>query len=371
MKMLTHPEFLERVQAHGKNIQVIDMYQGRHKKIKCKCGNCGLEWLVVPGTLMTGSGCASCERRLAGRSRRLTNSQFIEAIARVNPNAIPLEAYSKSSVHMKFKCKIDGNEWSATPANMLNGRSCPVCALASRTQLASKTHNQFAAELMQINPSIEVLGRYINCKTKIEIKCKRHDFVWSAIPSNLLRGGGCYHCGREIIEASTRKTHDQFISEISLKCPNVFILSKYTNAHKPVNCKCKTCGNQWVTNADNLARSSSCPACSESKGEKLVSEYLDNLKFEYVHQHRFEDCKNKKRLIFDFYLPRVNTCIEYDGIQHFEPIEVFGGEEEFEKSQKRDKIKNKYCQAKGIRLIRIPYTVSDVGEYLRNELLSD
>ena len=61
-------------------------------------------------------------------------------------------------------------------------------------------------------------------------------------------------------------------------------------------------------------------------------------------------------LKFDFYLPDYNCCIEYDGKQHFEPIDYFGGKNGFIKTQERDDIKNQYCKNNDIKLIRIPYT---------------
>ena len=61
-------------------------------------------------------------------------------------------------------------------------------------------------------------------------------------------------------------------------------------------------------------------------------------------------------------------CIEYDGIQHFEPIKLFGGEKEFLKTQKKDRIKNEYCINNNIRLIRIS-NVNDVEKLLINKLI--
>ena len=58
---------------------------------------------------------------------------------------------------------------------------------------------------------------------------------------------------------------------------------------------------------------------------------------------------------FDFYLPDYNACIEYDGQQHFEPIDFFGGEEKFKKTIQRDEIKTNYCLVNNIRLLRIRY----------------
>jgi very-short-patch-repair endonuclease len=63
-------------------------------------------------------------------------------------------------------------------------------------------------------------------------------------------------------------------------------------------------------------------------------------------------------LRFDFYLPKYNTCIEFDGKQHFEPVKIFGGNENFKEIIKKDSIKNMYCDTNGIKLIRIKYDQS-------------
>lgn len=112
---------------------------------------------------------------------------------------------------------------------------------------------------------------------------------------------------------------------------------------------------------DHLVRGHGCPICRNSMGEKQVKKYLKQHNIKFVPQYVFDDCKNIRELRFDFYLPDYNTCIEYDGIQHFEPVD-FGrkGEEyaikRFEDLQIRDRIKNDYCQNNHIRLCRIKYT---------------
>lgn len=115
-----------------------------------------------------------------------------------------------------------------------------------------------------------------------------------------------------------------------------------------------------------------CPVCMASKGEKLVEECLrDTFKIDYIKQKSFDDCKHIKKLRFDFYLPEHNTCIEYDGEQHFRPVEVFGGEEGHLKTKKRDEIKNKYCKDNNIGLIRIPYNqIDNIEEILLKELIN-
>jgi very-short-patch-repair endonuclease len=89
----------------------------------------------------------------------------------------------------------------------------------------------------------------------------------------------------------------------------------------------------------------------------------------YIKQKRFNDCRNKLPLPFDFYLPDINTCIEYDGEQHFKEVNIFGGVDRFKNQRTNDNIKNIYCQEKNINLIRIPYwEILNIESVLKNKI---
>lgn len=75
----------------------------------------------------------------------------------------------------------------------------------------------------------------------------------------------------------------------------------------------------------------------------------------------------KINLFFDFFIPEINCCIEYDGIKHFKPIDRFGGIEEFEKVKIKDKIKDEYCRKNNIHLIRINY-LDNIEEKLKSSI---
>jgi hypothetical protein len=107
-----------------------------------------------------------------------------------------------------------------------------------------------------------------------------------------------------------------------------------------------------------------CPICCESKGEKIIREFLQKNKIIYKPQHKFNDCKYKNLLPFDFYLPDYNICIEFNGKQHYEPVKWFGGEKSFKEQIIRDKIKSEYCKNNNIRLIIIKYNDDDVNKKL-------
>ena len=109
-----------------------------------------------------------------------------------------------------------------------------------------------------------------------------------------------------------------------------------------------------------------CPKCKYSRGEKLVSDTLDTMDIEYITEYIFLDLHsvNSGTLRFDFYIPSLKTCIEYDGIQHFEPVGFFGGKTTYELQVKNDELKDDYCMNNDIKLIRIPYFLSDEDVYI-------
>lgn len=112
-----------------------------------------------------------------------------------------------------------------------------------------------------------------------------------------------------------------------------------------------------------------CPNCSISNGEKKVEECLLKMEIDYNREHKFENCTYVKELPFDFYLPCYNLCIEYQGIQHYEPIDFLGKGREsaiksFDLIKIKDKIKEDYCQKNKIFLLPIHYNDFDNIEFI-------
>ena len=97
------------------------------------------------------------------------------------------------------------------------------------------------------------------------------------------------------------------------------------------------------------------PLLTKSIGEIKCEEFLIKHNIEYIPQKTFDDCVYKGKLRFDFYIPKLNTVIEFDGLQHYEAVEHFGGEAVFREQKIKDKIKNDYCRLNNINMLRIPY----------------
>ncbi len=99
-----------------------------------------------------------------------------------------------------------------------------------------------------------------------------------------------------------------------------------------------------------------CHYCNKvSKGENKICNYLSNNNIDFIKEYIFDDCIYKKHLKFDFYIPILDLIIEYNGQQHYSPVKIFGGEEKYKETIKRDKIKIDYCKNNKIKMIVIPY----------------
>lgn len=144
----------------------------------------------------------------------------------------------------------------------------------------------------------------------------------------------------------------------------------------------------WEARIDHRTVSGNgCPICYESKGEKAVRGFLTAREIFFIPQKTFsgssedimrygvkEVCKDKALLRYDFYaeIPVVedNTfifvdpvLIEFHGLQHQQPVEYFGGEAGFKRTQHRDKIKREFALKNGIPLYEILYD-EDLDEAL-------
>lgn len=184
---------------------------------------------------------------------------------------------------------------------------------------------------------------------------------------------------------SERKTYpkSQITFDIKYKPSEQFLLKqnesdlyrqykKYIGTSKPYP------GDENVSEfIDDLIRIKGSKPDSESSGERLVRLFLEDRNVKYKQYHRIKKCFSVLRgkcytLPFDFYLPKTNVLIEYDGEQHYKPVSIWGGEEGFKRQQMLDGIKDKFCQDNNIKLIRIPYTVKTekkLADYLTSDIL--
>lgn len=183
-----------------------------------------------------------------------------------------------------------------------------------------------------------------------EIICPKHGIFKQTPYHHIYRKQKCPKC------SSTNKNTDEFIYLATLKHKNLYDYSlvKYVNNKTKVKIICKNHGT-FIQQAGSHLQGSGCPICKESKGEKEIKFFLTDNDLCFERQKTFLDCKNIFLLSFDFYIPHLNTCIEFNGRQHYEPIRKWGGELALEKQKNNDKIKKEYCVKNNIPLVIIKY----------------
>ena len=157
-------------------------------------------------------------------------------------------------------------------------------------------------------------------------------------------GRGCpkcaknYHYTKEELVEKFKDIHG---------CNFLYDRVKEAKTHEMVEIGCKTHG-YFMQMVSNHLKGQGCPLCKESKMEKEITELLAKKEIEFEREKRF-DWLGRQSL--DFYLPKYNIVIECQGIQHFEPLDYFGGKEEFEKRKMLDSTKSEKCMENGIEII--------------------
>ncbi len=205
---------------------------------------------------------------------------------------------------------------------------------------------------------------YITKRIKIQIMCPTHG-IFQQTPHDHLKGHGCPKCALCKRISNTENFIEK--SKIIHGDKYDYSLVKYFNDKTKVKIVCKKHG-VFEQRPNHHLTGRGCSICNESKGENKTLKYLETLNIEYIRQMKFDGCKGiRNRLPFDFYLPNLNICIEYDGEQHFFNKEIWGGEKKLKKTQQNDQIKNQYCLDNNIKLIRIRYD-EDVEKVLNESL---
>ncbi len=201
------------------------------------------------------------------------------------------------------------------------------------------------------NGEILALSKYIQSKKKIKVKHLTCEREWWTEPRIVLRNG-CRKCAYDALKTTPeefqRRLADIHKGEIVALEPYKTVREKILVRH--------VCGHEWrVIPGDLIRRANGCPICASSKGNKLIAEVLANNGIEFDVEVRFETCKHKIALPFDFYVPKHEMLIEYDGAQHFKSIEFWGGEAGLRERQARDFIKTKWALDNGKHLHRIRF----------------
>lgn len=228
-------------------------------------------------------------------------------------------------------------------------------------------------------------SEYIDTRSRIRFMCPIHGEQEKRASHILYEKQCCSRCGWEESGNKRRRNFDYFVDICKQYCEEMNFT--YVEAYrKGIGTKgriymkyiCNLHSDKGVQEMrfDTIGRiKSPCSYCVDGSrnywGEVLTTEYLEANNIKYYAQYKFADCKYKQNLYFDFFLPDLNICIEYNGLQHYQPCKLFGGEDAFKEQVIKDNIKRKYCNDNNIGLVEIPYTYNTkdkIKQYLDERL---
>lgn len=294
--------------------------------------------------------------------RKLTTEEFIEKANKIHDNKYDYSQskYINKRTKIKIICPEHGEFWQLANNHIHKKNGCKECSKITTKKFIEK------AKKIHGNKYSYDKTVYINAHTKVCIVCPKHGEFWQEPNCHITKKQNCPFCSKAY--KGNIKTFIQFSKEVH---GNKYDYSKveYANSQTKVKIICPIHGEFWQKPGDHINRANGCPICRMSNLEKNVISFLNKNDINFSYQKKFDNCKNKNCLSFDFYLPYHNLLIECDGRQHFEPIEHFGGIENFQYTKKNDEIKTNFAKQNDINLLRIPYyDINKIKEILKEKI---
>lgn len=289
----------------------------------------------------------------------------------------------KNIIETQSECKLLSTEYKNTKEKILflckcgevfetclysflsqNKRQCRECS-NDKLRTERKRDTSQIVEFINNNTNcifLEIPNGYKNQYSPIKLQCLCGQIFTTTVDKLYHRNKHqCNDCG-DVILGEKKITDIKYVEDYVNKHSKSKLIERYKVQRRKykLTLQCH-CGEFYDISFSKFKQGygRSCPICSKSisTGELEVKTVLENINSAFKQEHYIK--YNSQAMYFDFVVydgKTIKYAIEYDGEQHFKPIDFFGGEDGFEETVRRDKIKNEYCMEKKIPLLRIPYT---------------
>ena len=280
----------------------------------------------------------------------MLKADFLDKVKMNSPSSLDIYTYESlpdsflCDDRIPITCPKHGDFLQKAIHHYYHKAGCPKCA--DNVQL---TQEQF------IEKAIGVHGLrydyscvvYVNGASKIKIGCPTHG-VFEQRAGAHLQGYGCRDCGHDTKRLSVE---DFRVKATALHGGKYdYSLTAFRTNKDKVKIKCPKHGVFEQVVHDHLKRQG-CHHCKTSKGEMEISETLTRYGIKFVREHKLPLSMYR----YDFYLPEQNILIEFHGIQHYKPVELWGGRKALRKQRVYDRKKRELAKASNIPLITLNY----------------
>lgn len=341
--------FIEKaIEIHGElydysNVQ----YKSYHDKVKIVCKKHGL-FYQAPSKHLNNQGCPECSS-----THKMDTDNFINKANKVHNNFYDYSEteYIRSNEKVKIICPVHGF-FSQEANSHLCGKKCPKCSLLIRALKRKDSKEDFIKKANKVhNEKYDYsLVNYKNNKTLVKIICSNHGVFEQRPDGHVYHKQGCPKCG-----GTSKITREEFVkrSNDRHECFFDYSLVKFNSIKDKVEIICPKHG-VFSQNVKAHMDGNGCPKCKTSKLEKKILKILKE-SFKKIDIIQFYKSTWLGRQHIDIFLPQFNIAIECHGVQHYEVVEKFGGENAFRKRLKLDAKKRFLCKENKITLYEIPY----------------
>jgi len=346
-------DFFAAIENNGH--EVLSDYINAKEKIRIdfKCGH-EPNW-TIPHTYKKGHGCPEChhERNSIRQSEKSRRDFPLLVESRGHVLLSPFRKNGFDKVLIDFKCGheprlVSPAHYKRVIKEDYNG--CYVCAREKESQKKVQKAKEEFIEMVKANEHVflsEPYGKDQYDKVLIDFKCG-HEPHWTS-PVSYKSGSRCPKCAHDYLNNVKIKQGENRLIEM-IKKNNDVLLTDYIGANDKVliDFKCKH-EPHWVT-PDSYKQGSGCPKCAQSKGERIICDWLRDNNIE--HETRY--ILPKRRWLYDIYIPSHNMIIEVQGLQHYEEVEFFNMRT-LKEEQTNDKKKRKYAESLGYNYMVVDY----------------
>lgn len=289
--------------------------------------------------------------------------------------------YKTVKERLIFVCTQCGEDFERSFDNLRNRKItvCRPCGMirGGRKQALSYSYVKNFVENESQSECLLLSSTYENIDSRMSFKCRcGEEFSTTFYSFKNKDKRRCDPCGFRVL-AESNLTPIEAVEDLVNSAGYTLIKRNHdfgTGEHSLL-VKCENDHPAYEVSYHKFRFGRRCPHCSSSSGETQIREFLDRAEVKYIPEYSFKDLigTGGARLRFDFAVFKENDLhllVEFDGRQHYEPVEIMGGEKKLEQTRIHDELKNSYCKDKNIKLVRIPYwNFNKIDDILEDILL--
>jgi very-short-patch-repair endonuclease len=345
--------------------------------IEVFCKKHELTFYKTPHSLFKKYGCPECGKEKYYEKMANDTNFFISESIKLHGNVYTYDYtnYINNKTKVIVTCKLHGN-FETSPNHHLSKirkHGCPKCGRIKRGKKIRITFDEFINRIPKVLKKFRLYkSTFFKLDKPMLFKCLKCNTKFLRKPTTMLKLNDtqCPECYIEYRRDLYRSNTADFIAKAIAVHGDKYDYTwvNYIDQYTDIEIFCNSCKKMFKQKPAVHLAGSGCKRCRKTTGEHKVSDFLIENKIDFVEQYKITEEHNRFR--FDFYIPSINTLIEYDGHLHFIAVDFFGGEKTLQKQKRRDKLKNQLAKKHNYKLIRINYkSFYNLEEVLRKQLI--